>query len=1090
MRSLLWACTALAVSCTVTTAGERAKPDLRTFPEELEKFLLRQLQLEGLDGASAVRALPAARTEGTIAGAGLAEVPSAEIALDLTLATQGAFDRQAVVLGRPGTPVCVVEIEDHRLRSLRSFDGGATFAPAVDVSGGAGAGAVVELAAALASDGKVYAAWSFADPAGDRGLRFARSSDGCQSWSSPTELVAGGSAALGVTLPAVATGASGRVAVAFVGRNGFAAYVAASADSGATWSGPVRVDAGSGASSYAVTGIDVAIDAASHRILAAFAQNRGTTSSIWQTRSTDGGATFAAEQNLDAITANKAGSDLPNVEVVANGVVLIAYWDDIGNNSVFVARSEDGGGTYSAAWDDPAGSSARKPPLVLAYDPAASTIQLAFAYNNSLWHTRSTDDGATFDVLAVLSSTADADPRGSRPAPPPAIARTESGTWVLAWSDTRSDAYADTRSDVYVRRSTDGGATWQADLRADTDAAGAAGSQLSGVAATGGDAFFAGWIDRRNGSGRDEDLYANRWAGAFGSDYRIDTDAATASAAVLGDPVVATDGANGVYVAFTAKGNGHEYDVWVARSNDGGYTFPGAVRVGSNPAGQRVQAVPYLAATSDGRVYLVYYGDNPATGERELRFNRSLDFGVTWSPLDTILDSWPQTPGYVVPSFDYPNVQLVSPGAGAVYVAWSDNVNVFLARSFDGGATFSTADVDQDARGYNRHPALCAQGNQIVLAIMAPKVAFDYFSVWGTVSTNQGASWSSLAQLRSESTAERGVLPVVACDGSNKAAVVWMDRRDGASYVLRSNRWTGSAWGGDVAVSGPAGVQHFYPRIAYAGATKPIVVYQDLNGSVYASRSSDSGASFPAYVRLDATAPDPAQVSDTPRIASDGNDAWTFWIERSAGERSVVARVTRDGGVNFDAVRRIDRETPQGAFYNGYYVINAAPAAVADAGFLAWAGVRGDGRRDVLVNVVDLDDADRDGAATATDCDDSDPASRAVPSEVAALALSKVGSTTRLNWTSQDGSAGAGTSYEVKSGSIAQLRGTGGFADAVCVGAAVADPPFDDPRDPPAVGAGYYYLLRARNGCGTGTFGDSGRSPDPRDGLDAGAACP
>jgi hypothetical protein len=1058
----------------------------RSLPPELERQLLPSLEGE----SPALPARPGAPLRSPD-GSNFTDVFSAEIGLDAGLPRQGAFDRAAAVLGRPGGPLCVVEIEDHALRSLRSTNGGASFLPEVTIAGGAGPAAVLDFAAVMAADGTIYAALVAADAAGDRALRFVRSGDGCQSWSPPQDLVVKGSAAHGVTAVAIAAGGTGFVSIAFVGRDGYGAYAMTSSNTGGTWNGPVRVDSGSGASSYAVTGIDVAADVATNRVLLAYAQGRTATSSIWYTRSTDGGATFAAEQNLDAVTANKAGSDLPTIEVVRDGVVLIAYWDAFNNNSVYVARSADGGATYAAAYDDVAGSSARRTPLVLAYDPAASAIQLAWSYNNSLWQTRSTDNGASFDPVIVLDVTADADPRGSRPIAPVSLARTPAGTWLLAWSDTRSDSYADWRSDIYLRRSTDEGATWLDAVRADSDVAGSAWSLLAGLATTGGDDAFIAWLDRRNGSGRDEDLYANRYVSGFGTDFRIDSDPAQVSAATLTDPVVATDGAAGVYVAFTARGDGHEMDIWVARSGDGGYTFAVPVRVGSTPAGQRVQLLPYLAATPDGNVYLAYCSDDPATGQRELRFSHSSTFGATWAA-DRVLDSWTQPAGYFVTSFDFPNVQLRAVNGGAVYIAWSDNVDVFLARSFDGGITFDTRDVDQDSRGYNRYPALCAQGNQLVLATMSPKQnTLSYFSIWGTVSNNRGDTWSTRAQLRPEATSERGIFPVAACDGTDKALVTWMDLRNGSTYALRANRWTGSAWGGDVAVSGPAGVSHYWPQMTYAGTSTALIAFQDLSGSVYAARSADGGATFPSYQRLDNAAPDPAAISESPRIASDGNDAFFFWLERSAGDRSVVVRETRDGGSTYGSVRRVNREQPQGAFFNQYYLINATAAALTDVAFVSWAGVRGDGRRDALVNAHDLDDPDRDTWGLVDDCDDADAGVWRSAVEVSGVVVSRLGTATaRIAWSSQDASAGPATRYDVVSGLLSELRAAAGFTGAGCLANDLSDTPHDDTRGAPPLANGHYYLVRAANTCNVGTYGDSGQAPDPRDLLDSAGPCP
>jgi hypothetical protein len=41
----------------------------------------------------------------------------------------------------------------------------------------------------------------------------------------------------------------------------------------------------------------------------------------------------------------------------------------------------------------------------------------------------------------------------------------------------------------------------------------------------------------------------------------------------------------------------------------------------------------------------------------------------------------------------------------------------------------------------------------------------------------------------------------------------------------------------------------------------------------------------------------------------------------------------------------------------------------------------------------------------------------------------------------------------------------------------------------PALGDGSWYLVRSRNGCGSGTWGNSSLDPDPRDLLDAAPAC-
>jgi hypothetical protein len=122
------------------------------------------------------------------------------------------------------------------------------------------------------------------------------------------------------------------------------------------------------------------------------------------------------------------------------------------------------------------------------------------------------------------------------------------------------------------------------------------------------------------------------------------------------------------------------------------------------------------------------------------------------------------------------------------------------------------------------------------------------------------------------------------------------------------------------------------------------------------------------------------------------------------------------------------------------------------------------------------------------DCDDGDAGVRFVPTEVAALAVEAAGATT-LHFESQDVTAGPATSYDVMAGDLADLTGSGDYAMASCLDS-VGDSPAVDTLADPAVGHTRYYLLRARNACGDGSFGDSSLDPDPRDGLDALGPCP
>src|SRR5207253_2918116 len=97
-------------------------------------------------------------------------------------------------------------------------------------------------------------------------------------------------------------------------------YVVATADSGVSWTAPVRIDAGVPVRSAPTFGERITMDSAG-RIYAVFNQN-GT---ILYTRSTDGGASFAPEQAI-ALPAHQ-GSGRPQLAVASDGGILLTVWD-------------------------------------------------------------------------------------------------------------------------------------------------------------------------------------------------------------------------------------------------------------------------------------------------------------------------------------------------------------------------------------------------------------------------------------------------------------------------------------------------------------------------------------------------------------------------------------------------------------------------------------------------------------------------------------------------------------------------------------------------------------------------------------------
>ena len=163
---------------------------------------------------------------------------------------------------------------------------------------------------------------------------------------------------------------------------------------------------------------------------------------------------------------------------------------------------------------------------------------------------------------------------------------------------------------------------------------------------------------------------------------------------------------------------------------------------------------------------------------------------------------------------------------------------------------------------------------------------------------------------------------------------------------------------------------------------------------------------------------------------------------------------------------------------------------VCGAGSTWYLDADGDGYGDALAPPV-IDCVQPPGyVSNALDCNDADASAYASPGEVGGLTAERLPAAVRIAWASQDAAAGPGTGYDAVAGDLDLLRTSGGFAAATCRANDLPDTPFDDATAPPTAGAGEYLLLRAQNGCGAGTYGDSTLVPDPRDTLDAGGPCP
>lgn len=236
-----------------------------------------------------------------------------------------------------------------------------------------------------------------------------------------------------------------------------------------------------------------------------------------------------------------------------------------------------------------------------------------------------------------------------------------------------------------------------------------AGKWMPSIALAGSKPIVA-WIDERDLGPEGEPLehvYLARGFGGgagFGPSMRIDA----------GDPVplalhndnkwapAVAASKKQVLVAWADFRN-YQWDVFSARSLDGGLSFAPNVRVDDSPNFERVNERPTVGIDRRGTVHVAWTDLRNREPDTNVFYARSHDRGATFSPNVQLDDS---KVGFDVDA-DAPTNQwypsLAVDGA-RLFVAWQDNRlgnnDVFFATSADGGATFQPSErVDDTGDG-------------------------------------------------------------------------------------------------------------------------------------------------------------------------------------------------------------------------------------------------------------------------------------------------------------------------------------------------------------------------------------------------------
>ncbi|MCA9753818.1 MAG: hypothetical protein KC591_16595 [Gemmatimonadetes bacterium] len=361
----------------------------------------------------------------------------------------------------------------------------------------------------------------------------------------------------------------------------------------------------------------------------------------------------------------------PRVAFTADGAKHVAWvaGDVFGQEGVFVASAPSAGAAYGAAV-----------PLAAAMDGIRYGL----------------GDGLELDV------------RGDRV--------------LVSWEGTDFDNRA-----MWFARSTDLGSTWESAVRADPDTTKERAYNTGTLFPDG--RVIQSWIVYDDVTG--DPSHELRVQDANG-DFLLPANPAAASPGLPceccnADPIVLDDGT--VVVAYRNNEN-NQRRMYVARSTDGGATFPASVRV--DQGGSLFFACPSSppSITAEGS-----------------------DVLVVWGKVG---------------------------GASATFHAMS-------ARSTDGGVTFAPQIQVDDSDGLTaiRHPTVARQGDVAVAVWTGNDPVTGQPEIWAATSLDGGSTWGPEEAITGDGLGAAVSHAGVAISPADEIEIVWSDSRDGTERVYR-----------------------------------------------------------------------------------------------------------------------------------------------------------------------------------------------------------------------------------------------------------------------------------------------------------------
>jgi hypothetical protein len=217
--------------------------------------------------------------------------------------------------------------------------------------------------------------------------------------------------------------------------------------------------------------------------------------------------------------------------------------------------------------------------------------------------------------------------------------------------------YSDLRGEIYYMRSTNGGSSWEPEVRLTDNSS----YSLYPSIGASGPVLHVTWRDNRDGN---SEIYYKRSINAgisWGADVRL-----TQNDSVSESPCIGVSG-NNVHVVWMDKRHGN-YDIYYKSSTDGGVNWGADLGLNDNKGISRFSNM----AVSGSGLFLVWEDDSD--GNREIYYRHSANGGLNWDPELRLTHDTAES-----------NQPSVSASRSQVNVVWQDkrdrNYEVYFKRN-------------------------------------------------------------------------------------------------------------------------------------------------------------------------------------------------------------------------------------------------------------------------------------------------------------------------------------------------------------------------------------------------------------------------